>query len=214
MERKKRVLIVEGVYNNVKILGIATPYINKKGSSVERYFCLCHCGKTFCPTKYRILNPAFSSCGCLRLGKCINSRKTHGCSNELIYRIWAAMTSRCFNRNNKAYKHYGGRGITVCEKWLNPENFIEWALKNGYKKGLTIDRIENNIGYNESNCRFVSMVVQNNNKRNSIHVNYKNESMGISEWARKLKLNNSSLYYWYFTKRLSFDDAIRKSSHL
>lgn len=94
------------------------------------------------------------SCGCFR-GR-------HGESNgenKRLHRIWGGMRSRCNNKNVISFKDYGDKGIKVCEEWNNFTNFMNWAIVNGYKKDLTIDRIDNSKGYYPENCRWVSKSV-------------------------------------------------------
>lgn len=97
----------------------------------------------------------------------------HGMRNTLIYGVWKGMKARCFNQNHKLYKHYGGRGITICDEWLNKENgfinFYKWAIENGYKErsGLSIDRIDVNGNYEPNNCRWVDTKIQTINRRTS-----------------------------------------------
>jgi hypothetical protein len=85
-----------------------------------------------------------------------------------IYSVWDAMLRRVKNPQNPAYKNYGGRGISVCEEWDNPINFINWALSHGYKEGLEINRIDNNGNYTPDNCNFVDHFVNNQNKQNRL----------------------------------------------
>lgn len=84
-----------------------------------------------------------------------------------IYRIWKGMVSRCNCKGQSSYKHYGGRGISVCSEWLNYIPFDKWASENGYSDNLTIDRIDVNGNYEPSNCRWIPMEDQAKNKRNS-----------------------------------------------
>lgn len=94
--------------------------------------------------------------------------KIHGLYYHPLYSVWRGMKTRCYNKNAKEYKNWGARGIIVCNEWLNnPKAFIEWAISNGYKKGLQIDRPNNNGNYNPSNCRFTTNAENCRNKRNN-----------------------------------------------
>lgn len=98
------------------------------------------------------------------------------------------MKQRCCGYNAKSYKHYGGRGITVCEEWRNSfEAFYEWAMANGYSDSLTLDRIDVNGNYEPSNCRWATMKEQNNNKRNNRNITYKGETHTLAQWIEILK---------------------------
>ena len=89
----------------------------------------------------------------------------HGYSYHPLYHVWRGMKVRCTDVNNEKYKNYGGRGISIYEKWLYPMIFIEWALENGWDKGLRLDRIDNDGDYTPENCRFVSPTISSNNQR-------------------------------------------------
>lgn len=106
-----------------------------------------------------------------------------------LYRIYSLMKNRCNNPNSKDYKWYGGKGVKVCSEWEDSYiAFKEWALSNGYKEGLTIDRIDSDGNYEPSNCRWVNMTVQNNNKKCIKKYEFNGESHSIAEWARILNL--------------------------
>lgn len=107
------------------------------------------------------------SCGCSHY---LNNKGStiHGESKTRLYGIWGNMKKRCLNPNNNPdYKNYGGRGISVCPEWLEYTNFRNWALNNGYKDNLQIDRTNNNGNYDPSNCMFVTCEINNQNKRNT-----------------------------------------------
>jgi len=95
----------------------------------------------------------------------LNPNFKHGMKKTRLYNIWCAMRYRCTCTKGDKYKNYGSRGITVCSEWQKFIPFMEWALEHGYKDGLTIDRRNNDGNYEPSNCRWVTMKVQNNNKR-------------------------------------------------
>lgn len=92
----------------------------------------------------------------------------HGKKNTRLYRIWLQMKNRCFNIRTNRYKDYGGRGITVCDEWKNDfTKFYDWSILNGYQENLTIDRIDNDGNYEPSNCRWVTVKIQNRNSRSN-----------------------------------------------
>lgn len=104
------------------------------------------------------------------------------------------MLERTTRANRSEYKHYGGRGITVCEEWANSyDNFKEWAMSSGYAENLTIDRINNNAGYSPKNCRWVTMKKQQNNRRSNRIIEYNGKSKTLSEWADYTGISLSAL---------------------
>lgn len=101
--------------------------------------------------------------------------------------VYYSMKTRCYNTKSRPYHNYGGRGITVCSEWLSGfASFAQWAVKSGYKEGLTLDRIDVDKGYCHENCRWVSMKVQQNNKRTNIRLTYNGKTLTLVEWAKVL----------------------------
>ena len=145
-------------------------YIHSKGKN-SKWLCLCDCGNIFIATATNIRRREGLSCGC-RYG---DTHITHGISrkNKRLYKIYMGVIDRCRNPNCGNYECYGGRGITVCDDWVNDINsFYDWAIENGYKDNLTIDRIDVNGNYEPSNCRWVDTKIQGNNRRNTIYLDY------------------------------------------
>ena len=109
--------------------------------------------------------------------------------------VWRGMKNRCFNPNAPKYKHYGARGITVCDEWKEKyQAFFDWAMANGYEEGLTIDRIDNDGNYEPSNCRWVTRTVQNGNKRNNRYLEFQGVTRSIPEWSAITGIPTSVIY--------------------
>lgn len=109
----------------------------------------------------------------------------HNMSNSRLFRIWCNMRERCYNPNKPDYKHYGGRGIEVCDEWSNDfESFYRWAVNSGYSDELTIDRIDVNDNYRPDNCRWATRKEQANNKRNNNYITIDGITKTATEWGR------------------------------
>ena len=164
----------------------------------RRWLCRCECGEIRAVDGSSLRKGLSKSCGCLHkeqlviMSKLVNTK--HGCTKTRLYNIWGSMKRRCLCTNNKDYPKYGGRGIAVCEEWQNSfEAFRDWALANGYDDKLSIDRINNNGNYEPSNCRWVSIKVQNRNRITNKVLTYYNQSHCVSEWAEILHISESKL---------------------
>lgn len=154
---------------------------NPKSRSIS-YECFCECGNRKVVTKYNLLNKMVKSCGCLHDEMTSKRFTTHGLSKSPTYTVWANMKSRCYRANHPQYNDYGGRGITVCESWINSfENFLSDIGEKPF--GLSLDRIDNNKGYSKENCRWASLKVQNRNKRENNILTIGSESKCIAEWS-------------------------------
>lgn len=170
----------------------------KHGDS--RWLCLCECGNSKVILGSHLKRGKIRSCGCFQkefLEKC---RTKHGKRHTKLYGIWAGIKRRCYNKNEKTYKHYGGRGIKMCDEWLNNfEEFYKWAMENGYsdkanKYQCTIDRINNNDDYKPSNCRWVDQKKQNSNKRTNRIFEYNNQKKCLTEWSEITGISKSTIY--------------------
>lgn len=155
-------------------------------SSYIVYECLCDCGNTCFVCTWQLTAKGYKgkkSCGCLN--KETGSGYIHGGSRTPLYHVWDSMKARCNNPKNTAYKDYGGRGIRVCAEWQNDfEVFRDWALSNGYKEDLSIDRIDVNGNYCPENCRWITIKEQQSNKRSTIRIEYNGETHTILEWSQ------------------------------
>lgn len=105
------------------------------------------------------------------------------------------MKARCYSKNHIHYSDYGGRGIKICDEWLNDVNtFYDWAINNNYRDDLTLDRIDNSKGYSPDNCRFIDNVTQQNNRRDNVYLTYNGETKSIKQWSNELNVNIRTLY--------------------
>ena len=130
----------------------------------------CHCGNIFTTRLNDVRLGKTKSCGCYNIQKIKERSTKHGLSanreEHPLYAVWKGIKQRCLNPNQKQYRDYGGRGITICDEWKNnPKTFVDWCLTHGYKRGLEIDRIDVNGNYEPSNCRFTTRFVNSVNKR-------------------------------------------------
>lgn len=134
----------------------------RKGGDIK-WACECQCGQNIIVSANHLKDGHTKSCGCLRHEISSIRMTKHGMSKTLTYRTWASMKSRCQNPNEPRYKDYGGRGISVCDRWLKFENFLE---DMGEKpRGLTLDRKNNDRGYCKENCKWSSKQEQARNRR-------------------------------------------------
>lgn len=174
--------------------------------------CKCDCGnEAVIKASYLTIGDT-KSCGCLYDER--NTNIKHGYSGTRLYRILGAMKTRCYNTKFKEYSAYGGRGITVCKEWLDKENgianFCKWAIKNGYRDGLEIDRINNDGNYEPSNCRWVSAKQNSRNRRDNVFLTINDETKCVSEWCETVTISPYTIYEWvrkygkeYAEKRIS-----------
>lgn len=156
------------------------------------WICKCDCGNiiSVCGKHLAYASTTFKSCGCLRK----NRFYIDGRSNSQLYKRYKSIKDRCLNKNNKSYKYYGGRGITMCKEWINDFTvFSNWAINNGYKNELTIDRINNNKGYCPENCRWTTIEEQHNNTRKNRNYIFNGEKMTISQISKLCNVNYETL---------------------
>lgn len=132
---------------------------------------------------------------------------THGffANYRRLYGTWESMRARCNNPHREKYKDYGARGIKVCDDWnKSAKSFCEWALKNGYKEGLQLDRIDNSKGYEPDNCRFVTPKVNSRNRRNTVYITIRGIKKSVAEWCETINISPYTVYWWIREKGIEY----------
>ena len=179
-------------------LGMKFPTENSKQKARYGLF-KCFCGNEFEVIVYTVRNGHTKSCGCLRN----NVHKiTHGLTKHRLFEIWRNMMSRCYNHKNKHYKDYGGREITVCERWHSIENFIDDVFPT-FEEGLTLDRINVDGNYEPSNCRWATRNIQARNTR-LLRDDNKSGFRGVywhkatGKWVAAIVVDSKKIHLGYF----------------
>ena len=151
--------------------------------------CRCECGNEVI-VQAGNLKHGQQTCGCGKIGN-----RKHGMCHTKIYRKWASMMNRCYNPNEPAFDRYGGRGIKVCERWHDFNNFYEDVsqMENFNRAGYTLDRIDVNGDYTPENCRWVDWKTQNRNRRNNIKIEYDGVEMTLMEAAERSGISYRTL---------------------
>lgn len=178
------------------------------------WLCKCDCGGKIETISSSLLNGKTKSCGCLLNESRIKNHTSHGLSSRNgkktpLYSVWLMMRQRCLNKKNKYYKRYGGRGIYICEKWNDYAVFYEWAIENGYKKRLTIERKDNNGPYDPKNCKWTTYKEQGRNTRRNRLISFCGKTKTLVEWGETIGLSTEVIrqridrYGWSVKKALT-----------
>jgi len=170
------------------------------------WHCQCDCGCEVDVRSSNLISGRTTSCGCYRRERLAEVCTVHGMNRRgkqhPVYGVWVTMLARCENPNCKWYKGYGGRGITVCDEWHNPVIFIDWALANGWQKGLSLDRIDNDGNYEPDNCHWVTWKEQARNRRSNRLITFNDKTQTMAEWAEEINISYHTLksrinnYHW------------------
>ncbi len=151
------------------------------------WLCDCECGNTTEVPSRKLKSGNTKSCGCLRR----TFKRTHGLSDTRLHRIWMGMRRRCYSTTTHNYQDYGGRGIKMCDEWLNDfKTFYDWAMANGYKEDLSLDRIDVDGNYEPNNCRWANDYVQTHNRRLDKLYTYNGKTMSVRDWCKEIG------FYW------------------
>lgn len=204
---RKRKNEIGNRYGQLEILKL--DHIHRK-TKQGYYLCRCDCGNEKVIGINALRNGSTKACGCLQ-GK-DSKWKFTSTKFSRLHKKWVHMISRCNNQKDISYKNYGARGIRVCKEWENDfDCFAEWALKNGYKNELEIDRIDNDKGYCPTNCRFVSKKNNNRNRRNTKKVTHNDIQITLGELSEQFGIKYKTLWQRIYRDGLTVEQAIQKN---
>lgn len=155
------------------------------------YFCTCECGGSIILSRNDLVNTKIVSCGCA--SKKTRRDEYHGMTNSSEYASWQSMKDRCTNPNSKHYKNYGARGIKVCDEWI--DSFDQFYADMGKRPSRkhSLERIDNERGYEPSNCKWEIRAVQNRNKRTNRLIKWRGKEQCLLDWAKELDISIKTL---------------------
>ena len=186
-------------------------FVGKDKWGQSRWSCVCNCGVEKIVRGNSLKSGATKSCGCLQKEKLIKRLTKHGHSTRTTmsktYSAWHSIIQRCTNANNMGYQDYGGRGITVCKRWMKFENFLEDMGEPPSAKH-SIDRIDNDGNYCKSNCRWATSKQNSRNTRRNRLITYDNKTQCIADWADEFNINYNTLYARIFTYNWTIEKAL------
>lgn len=163
---------------------------NKHGHPMWK--CICECGNVRICSVQGIQSGKHKSCGCNRMKNMSASIRTHGLSSSPEYYVWVAMKNRCLNHRCSAFKNYGGRGVSVCERWLRFEEFYE-DMGARPSNLYSLERIDNNKGYSKENCKWAQEHIQARNKRTNVWYEYNGIKHIQMDWATILRIDQAQI---------------------
>ncbi len=193
-------------------------YLEKaeRNNKTYSWLCQCECGKQIQTCAYKLRTGHTKSCGCMKAERIGNLNRKYKHTNKRLYGVYKEMISRCYNPHNSMYKHYGGKGITVCKEWKDDfDTFAEWAFTNGYKpdakfQECTIDRKRFDGNYEPSNCQWITNKQQAQNTSRCRFYEHNGEIHNIAEWAEILGLKYKILYRDLVDRGLTLQQAMIK----
>lgn len=178
-------------YSRLTITEIGPP---KSGG--RKCIAVCDCGITKSYNLSSVMRGDVKSCGCLQRENAKYSNTKHGLKQHTLYSIWCNMKTRCTNPKSENFKWYGGKGITICNDWLNDfKIFFEWSIANGWAEGMQLDRKDGSKPYYPDNCRFVTPSANSRNRTSNVVLIYQGESKCLTEWCELLNLDYSSIHH-------------------
>lgn len=189
LNMKNIIDLTNKVFNRLKVIKFS-----HRSTTATYWHVLCLCGTKRIVNGGDLKNGHTQSCGCLNRERSSNRHRKHGMRKTKTWNCWQLIKARCLNTKNQYYYLYGGRGIEICDKWLNSfENFL--ADMGEKPDGKSIDRIDTNGNYDPKNCRWSDAYEQANNTRTNVKIEYNGEILTLSQWARRMNLQIQTLSY-------------------
>ncbi len=186
---------------------IVVKYAGSNKDRAATWECVCNCGQKTIVRGNHLCRGLIKSCGCLSSEMTSKRMKTHGMTDSRVYNTWEHIIARCNNPKIQNYKRYGGRGITVCKRWLKFINFLKDMGEP--PTGYSIDRIDNNKGYCKKNCKWSTRKEQQRNTRNNRLLTFCGQTKCLIEWSEYLNIKYKTLaarldrFHWSIEKTLS-----------
>lgn len=207
----KRIELTGQTINGIHVDSFA--YVGGGKSKKAYWNCTCSCGNKFVAESLKLRTGHTRSCGCYRRKITGETHRTHGATSggkkQRLYSIWRDMRKRCRNKNTTYHKDYVDRGIVVCDEWQKYETFRDWALENGYKDNLSIERINVNGNYEPNNCKWITISEQQLNKRNTHYITYEGITKPMCVWCRDVGLPYSVVENRINRLHWSVEDALK-----
>lgn len=191
-----------------KLTVISIDHFQKHERGTKVYWlCKCSCGKYKIARSDCLKDGGVKSCGCAYSDR-IGSQENW--SRSRLYSIYKHMVDRCYNKKNKKYYMYGGKGIEICDEWKNSfKSFKEWSLCHEYNNELTIDRIDGDKGYSPNNCRWVSYKEQNRNLKTNVYLEYGGKTMCLTDWLNLYKIRTGSFHGLMKRRGFSYGECLQ-----
>ena len=180
----------------------------------KRFLCQCDCGNQIIAFYSNLRRGATKSCGCWKKENNYNATRTHGMSQSPEYKIWAGIKKRCLNPRYKEFHLYGGRGITMSKEWES--SFEQFFQDMGPRPSPShsIERIDNNAGYNKDNCRWATKLEQGANTRRTHKITFNGEEMSVRQFAARINHSYFSVFNWHIRKHMSASEIVSKINSL
>jgi hypothetical protein len=182
-------------FGRLVVIERAADHLQPNGQRKVKWFCRCDCGRTKTVDRGALRGGVTTSCGCYQKEQARKAKTTHGHSVgrkvSSLYGVWCAMLSRCSNPRNPAWKWYGGKGVRVCDSWLDFSAFL--SDMGEAPAGMTLDRIDSSGNYCPENCRWASRIEQANNLSSNVRVTYKGEVLTIAQACREAGFTQSMI---------------------